>query len=84
VGISLATEGGCQRQEAAIGHAAVNFGYVAILEFPTFEEAKSWYDNPAYREARQHRLRGGDYRGVIVEGCDAHPRSPSTNLREAP
>jgi uncharacterized protein (DUF1330 family) len=41
---------------------------VAILEFPTFEEAKAWYENPIYSEARQHRLKGGDYRGVIVEG----------------
>jgi uncharacterized protein (DUF1330 family) len=41
---------------------------VAILQFPTFEEAKAWYNNPAYQEAREHRLRGGDYRGIIVEG----------------
>jgi uncharacterized protein (DUF1330 family) len=41
---------------------------VAILEFPNFEAAKTWYDNPAYRDARQHRLKGGDYRAVIVQG----------------
>jgi len=40
----------------------------AILEFPSFDEAKQWYDSPAYREARQHRLRGADYIGIIVEG----------------
>ena len=40
---------------------------VAILEFPTFEAAKAWYKNPVYSEARQHRLKGGDYRAVIVE-----------------
>jgi uncharacterized protein (DUF1330 family) len=40
----------------------------AILEFPSFEEAKAWYDSPAYREARQHRLKGADYLGIIVEG----------------
>jgi uncharacterized protein (DUF1330 family) len=40
----------------------------AILEFPSFEEAKAWYDSPAYREARQHRLRGAEYMGIIVEG----------------
>src|SRR5580700_11779958 len=40
----------------------------AILEFPSIEEAKQWYDSPAYREARQHRLRGADYIGIIVEG----------------
>ena len=41
---------------------------VVILEFPTFEEAKAWYDSPAYRQAREHRFRGADYRAVIVEG----------------
>jgi uncharacterized protein (DUF1330 family) len=40
---------------------------VAILEFPTFEAAKAWYENPIYGEARKHRLKGGDYRAVIVE-----------------
>jgi len=41
---------------------------VVILEFPTFEEAKAWYDSPAYREARKHRFLGADYRALIVEG----------------
>ena len=40
----------------------------AILEFPSFAEAKAWYDSPAYRDAREHRLRGADYIGIIVEG----------------
>lgn len=41
---------------------------VVIVEFPTFEAAKAWYDSPAYREAREYRFRGADYRAVIVEG----------------
>ena len=41
---------------------------VVIVEFPTFEEAKAWYDSPAYREARGHRFRGADYRAIMVEG----------------
>jgi uncharacterized protein (DUF1330 family) len=41
---------------------------VVILEFPSFAEAKAWYDSPAYREARRHRFLGSDYRAVIVEG----------------
>jgi uncharacterized protein (DUF1330 family) len=42
---------------------------VVILEFPSFEAAKAWYDSPAYREVREHRFRGADYRAVIVEGA---------------
>lgn len=41
---------------------------VVVLEFPTLEAAKAWYDSPAYREVRQHRFRGADYRAIIVEG----------------
>jgi uncharacterized protein (DUF1330 family) len=41
---------------------------VVILEFPSIEAAKAWYDSPAYREVREHRFRGAEYRGVIVEG----------------
>ena len=41
---------------------------VVIISFPSFEEAKAWYDSPAYREARQHRFKGADYRAILVEG----------------
>jgi uncharacterized protein (DUF1330 family) len=41
---------------------------VVILEFPSLAEAKAWYDSPAYREVREHRFRGADYRAVMVEG----------------
>jgi uncharacterized protein (DUF1330 family) len=32
----------------------------AILQFPTFDQAKAWYDSPAYREAREYRVKGAD------------------------
>jgi len=41
---------------------------VAILRFPDAAAARAWYDSPAYREARAHRLRGADYRAVLVAG----------------
>jgi uncharacterized protein (DUF1330 family) len=39
-----------------------------LLEFPTVEEAKAWYNSPAYTEARAHRFKGADYRVFIVQG----------------
>ena len=39
-----------------------------ILEFPSMKAAHAWYDSPAYREVREHRLRGAVYRAVLVEG----------------
>ena len=41
---------------------------VVILEFPSMAAAKAWYDSPAYREAREHRFQGADYRAIFVEG----------------
>jgi uncharacterized protein (DUF1330 family) len=41
---------------------------VVMLEFPTFAEAKAWYESPGYQAAAQHRFKGADYRVVIVEG----------------
>jgi uncharacterized protein (DUF1330 family) len=39
-----------------------------LLEFPTMAAAKAWYDGPAYREARELRFKGADYRVVFFEG----------------
>lgn len=41
---------------------------VVIVRFPSFAEAKAWYDSPAYRAAREHRFKGADYRAILVEG----------------
>ena len=39
-----------------------------ILEFPTLEAAKDWYDSPAYREVREHRFKGAKYHVILIEG----------------
>jgi len=39
-----------------------------IIEFPSMEAAKTWYNSPAYAAAREHRYKGADYRVFIVEG----------------
>lgn len=41
-----------------------------VLRFPTFEEAKAYYDSPSYRAAAAHRHAGADYRAFIVQGID--------------
>lgn len=45
-----------------------DFEGVVVAEFPSLEEARAWYDSPAYQDAAQHRFRGAVYRGLIVEG----------------
>ena len=38
-----------------------------IIEFPSIEAAKAWYNSPAYVEARKHRHLGADYRVFVTE-----------------
>lgn len=53
------------RAEALEGDAVDG---IVIIEFPDMASAHAWYDSPAYQEAKQHRLKGADYRVVLVEG----------------
>lgn len=41
---------------------------VVMLQFPTVEDARAWYDSPAYQAAIVHRKRAADYRAFIVQG----------------
>jgi len=41
---------------------------VVLLQFADKAAAKAWYDSPAYQEAKQHRLKGADYRVILAEG----------------
>lgn len=40
---------------------------VVLLQFPTLEAAKSWYDSPRYQEALGHRRKGARCHAVMVE-----------------
>jgi uncharacterized protein (DUF1330 family) len=41
---------------------------VVLLQFPDMDAAKAWYGSPAYQDAKQHRLKGADYRVIFAEG----------------
>jgi uncharacterized protein (DUF1330 family) len=41
---------------------------VVIAEFPSYEACRAWYDSPGYVSARQHRIRGASYLGILVDG----------------
>lgn len=73
---------GVKAREARGGHAITPLAFygrqevlegpqvegAVILQFPSFAEAQAWYRSPAYQAALQHRLKGAEYRVVIVEG----------------
>jgi len=41
-----------------------------VVEFPSVEAARAWYDSPAYQEAARHRRAAADSNVVIVIGRD--------------
>ena len=40
---------------------------IVVLEFPTSDDAKAWYDSPEYQEARNFRLGAADFRMLLVD-----------------
>ncbi|MFD7282303.1 DUF1330 domain-containing protein [Streptomyces sp. NPDC059862] len=64
-----------------VGYGAIEtlegtaFDGVLIHRFPSVEDARAWYESPAYQAALPHRRAGADYRVFIVEGIvDAQAR----------
>jgi uncharacterized protein (DUF1330 family) len=43
---------------------------IVLLQFPTFADAKGWYESPAYQEAIALRKNAAEWRAVIVEGLE--------------
>jgi uncharacterized protein (DUF1330 family) len=42
---------------------------VVILEFESFEKAKTFYDSPEYRAAREQRRGAAEFNLLILEGA---------------
>jgi uncharacterized protein (DUF1330 family) len=41
---------------------------VVLLEFPTTDDARAWYQSPEYQAAIEHRNKGAHYRALLIEG----------------
>jgi uncharacterized protein (DUF1330 family) len=41
---------------------------IVVLEFPTVEKAKEWWDSDAYRHARDIRHRAARTKMIVVQG----------------
>ena len=41
---------------------------VVMIEFPSREAAKAWYQGPAYQEVIKHRHLSADYRVIFADG----------------
>jgi uncharacterized protein (DUF1330 family) len=41
---------------------------VVLIQFENMAAAHAWYDSAAYQDAKQHRLKGADYRVLLAEG----------------
>ncbi len=42
---------------------------ITILEFPTMEQLKTWYDSPEYAAIRAIRQRASDSHLILVQGA---------------
>lgn len=58
----LAVYGACDTLEGSAADGVV------LLEFPTIEDARSWYDSPAYQAAIPDRHKAAHYRAIMFEG----------------
>jgi uncharacterized protein (DUF1330 family) len=47
---------------------------VVLLQFPTVEDARAWYESPGYQAAVPHRLKAADYRAMIIQGMEKASR----------
>lgn len=45
-----------------------------LIEFPTVEAARAWYESASYAEAKPLRLAAADCNAVLVTGFEAPPR----------
>lgn len=48
---------------------------LVVLEFPTRERARAWWDSDEYREARSLRHRTASTNMVLIDGVEAQPDS---------
>lgn len=60
-------------------------GTIVILEFPAVEDARGWYDSPAYQAILPLRTRHIETDAILVEGVpegyDAGVRAAATRAR---
>ena len=46
---------------------------LVVVEFPSSENAKTFYNSPEYQAARAKRIGACDFNMVLVEGVEAQP-----------
>jgi uncharacterized protein (DUF1330 family) len=45
---------------------------IVVIEFPSFDQAKRWYNSPEYQAALSGRLRSAVSKAIIIEGCNPY------------
>jgi uncharacterized protein (DUF1330 family) len=50
-----------------------NANRLVVVEFPTAEIAKTFYDSPEYQAAREKRVGAADFNMILVEGTQSQP-----------
>ena len=64
-------EASFKRQPAGVGGARVERARrVVIIEFPTMDAARGFYDSPEYQEAKKIRTPISEAQFVVVQGVE--------------
>lgn len=77
IGATLAPYGGryvrhhYHRREVLEGDFALPLGSMAMLEFPSYEQARAWYDSDAYASLKAHRQRRGRFTLILLDTMPA-------------
>ena len=55
---------------------------VVLIEFPSMEAAKRWYERPAYQAVKRHRQSAAEFELILVDGGRTPPsdRMPHTKV----
>lgn len=56
---------------AEVIEGAWEFPRLVVMEFPDFDTAKRWHDDPDYKALAEHRKRSAQANLIVVEGLDA-------------
>lgn len=48
---------------------------IVVIEFPSMDQIRTWYDSPEYTEARRVRQAAAEFQMIFVEGIEAAARN---------
>ncbi len=67
--LSTAASSSCAEARERILEGKFDANRLVVIEFPSSEDAKTFYNSPEYQAAREKRIGAADFNMVLVEGA---------------